>query len=168
MIEQLAMIQTELFDKPKFRQIGNIYRRREEPISGDVTQENSAGSWPNPFYVERIVSNPFILKSAFMEVANRGPFRTTANWLSAQLQNVGLDCERLQKSSNENDFEAAERSGEIARRLLALLPRQWIRRRDLSMLRRPEPGEHFLQRRRHYYGDPGLGSNILPTTLGGV
>jgi hypothetical protein len=123
MIQQLATIQTELFQKTKFRRIGNIYRRRDEQVSGDSARDNSAKSSPHHFYMGKIVSKPFLLKSAVMEIVNRGPFRTTANWLSTQLENVVLVCEGLQESSDKNDLEAAERSGEIARRLLALLPK---------------------------------------------
>jgi len=46
-----------------------------------------------------------------MEVVNRRPFRTTADWLSAQLENVVLDCKRLQESSDKNDLEAAQGQG---------------------------------------------------------
>ncbi|KAF2797035.1 hypothetical protein K505DRAFT_415340 [Melanomma pulvis-pyrius CBS 109.77] len=123
MVQQLALIQTELFSQATFRHIGNIYHRRDELASSDAAQDNLTKSSPNDFYVGKIVSNPFILQSAMREVVNRGPFRTSADWLSAQLENVVLECEILQESSDKNDLEAAERSGEIAKRLLALLPK---------------------------------------------
>lgn len=120
MIQQLAEIHAELFNRSRFSKIGNIYC--PEGALRDSAQDNIAqGS--TEFYVGKIVSNPFILKRATIEVVDRGPFRTTANWLSAQLGNVVLDCQRLEKSSDENDLEAAQRSGEIARRLLTLIPK---------------------------------------------
>jgi hypothetical protein len=123
MVQHLALIQAELFSKAKFRRIGNIYHMRDDLSLGGSAQDDLAKCSPKDFYVGKIVSNPFILKSAMREIVNRGPFRTSADWLSAQLENVVLECERLQESSDKNDLEAAERSGEIAKRLLALLPK---------------------------------------------
>ena len=121
-IKQLATIQEELFRKARFRQIGNIYREREDLASDERLQDNLDEGNREQFYVGKIVSNPFIMSSAVMKIVNRGPFRTTADWFSTHLGNVLLNCERLQKSSDDDDLEAAERSGGIARQLLAILP----------------------------------------------
>ncbi|KAF2435293.1 hypothetical protein EJ08DRAFT_625709 [Tothia fuscella] len=120
MIRQLAVIQTQLFQK-KFRQIGNIYRR-VDPLLSNATQENSVEYKSQQFYVGKIVSIPFILKNAVVDVISRGPFQTATQWLSAQLHNILVECQLLKQSSEKNELEAAERSGEVAQRLLSLLP----------------------------------------------
>lgn len=124
MIRQLAAIQAELFKKTRFRQIGNIYQRGHERGPGEY-ENSSTASGSQPFYVGKIVSNPFILQSAMvdLETVKRGPFRTTADWLSAQLENMISVCKILGESSDKYDLEAADRSGEIAERLLILLPK---------------------------------------------
>jgi hypothetical protein len=122
MTQQLAAIQFELFTKVRFQRIGNIYRSKDQEVLHNSPQNVSDKSSPD-FHVDKIVSNPFILKGAVMDVVNRGPFRTTADWLSAQLENVILDCKRLEQSPDEDHLEAAERSRSIAQQLLTLLPR---------------------------------------------
>jgi hypothetical protein len=77
---------------------------------------------PRHFHVGKIVSNPFLVKSATIKTQNRGPFRTTHDWLRVQLDDIMVNCEMLHWSSDKNDIEAAVRSREIAQRLLLFLP----------------------------------------------
>lgn len=117
---QLAELQLDLFTKARFAKVGNIYLTNSHKTeAGTTTKHEMAGAG---YEIGKIVSTPFIIKNASIEVPNRGPFPNTAAWLGAQLNNLLLECDRLEQSSDEDDIGFAETSRWLAERLALLMP----------------------------------------------
>ncbi|KAI0346107.1 kinase-like protein [Trametopsis cervina] len=92
--------------------IGNIYAdANNEAPSRDVTE------------VGRIVSMAFFWHKHYDYDVERGPFRCSHDWLAARLAFVLHDAkETLSTSTDEDEVEEAEKSQELAIRLMTLLP----------------------------------------------
>ncbi|EJD38206.1 kinase-like protein [Auricularia subglabra TFB-10046 SS5] len=88
--------------------IGNIY-----PTSGNGASID----------VGRIVSLPFFWDQRAKLDVPRGPFRSSADWLSARLSLVMNEAVQvLEMSSDEDELEEAQKTQALGRRLVALLP----------------------------------------------
>ncbi|KAK7686686.1 hypothetical protein QCA50_010286 [Cerrena zonata] len=110
LIKTIVSILAKLFDHP-LSTIGNIY-----------PQPNTTPTSNTPT-VGRIVSMVFFWNKHATQDVNRGPFRSSHDWLVARLAFVLADAaETLQTSEDEDDQEEAVESQQLASRLLRLLP----------------------------------------------
>ena len=79
-VRQLAGFQIELFNMQQHG-IGSLY------VSGSETEDQA-------YNVHRIVTLPFCMRNrAHLHGASRGPFRSSEDWLGAQLDIIQLECE---------------------------------------------------------------------------
>ncbi|PVI03917.1 kinase-like protein [Periconia macrospinosa] len=71
----------------------------------------------------QLVSHPFFMGDHLHYNVPRGPFRSTHDWLSAQLSIILIEqAENLKKAEDEDDQEDAEDRLSVAQKLLNLLP----------------------------------------------
>ncbi|EJD38210.1 kinase-like protein [Auricularia subglabra TFB-10046 SS5] len=108
LVRDVVACLVELFEQ-KLRGIGNIY-----PTSGDGASID----------VGRIVSLPFFWDQRAEQDVPRGPFRSSADWLSARLSLVMIEAaQTLATSADEDELEEAGKTQALGRRLVALLPK---------------------------------------------
>ncbi|KZW03743.1 kinase-like protein [Exidia glandulosa HHB12029] len=109
LVRTLVGVLANLYEHP-LRGIGNIYLQDDD----DTSQPT----------VNRIVSMVFFWDQHRKQDVPRGPFRSSAEWLSARLSFVLNDAgHTIRTSEDEDDVEEAEEAQALAHRLLALLPK---------------------------------------------
>ena len=96
LVKRVALFSAQLFRK-KFDSLGNLYHTHERsdgPHEGDGTSAKEKTS--TGLLVGRIVSMPFFWADHVNQVAQRGPFRSSQEWLSAHLLFNRNDVEKTQ------------------------------------------------------------------------
>ncbi|KAK4234580.1 altered inheritance of mitochondria protein 9, mitochondrial [Achaetomium macrosporum] len=117
LVEQVAEFQSQLFrrslEDANFQSIGTL-------SSGDDTPQPAPGS-PRP---GRLVSRLFFWGDNFSYDVPRGPFRSSHDWLSAQLSIIREKQARiLETEEDEDDRAEAKVILRVATKLAALLPK---------------------------------------------
>lgn len=120
--KRLALFTAQLFRK-KFTSLGNLYHadeRSDGPYDGGTSAK---GRLSTGFLVGRIVSTPFFWVDNVKQVAQRGPFRSSQEWLSAHLLFNRNNVEKtLETSDDEDDLEDANETSQNIQKMLSLLP----------------------------------------------
>ena len=84
MIYQLAKFQVEVFNM-QHESIGSLYTEQS-------------------FKIDRIVTMPFCMRDRVQfNGVNRGPFKSSREWLRAQLDIIQLECEHHLEKDDEDD-----------------------------------------------------------------
>ncbi|EME38203.1 hypothetical protein DOTSEDRAFT_75698 [Dothistroma septosporum NZE10] len=108
LVKKLAQYQSELFHNAhRFQHIGNLFE-----------------SQSSTYKIGSIVSMTFFWGDRGARDVNRGPFGTSYDWLSARLQLVLEDQDRiLANTEDEDELDDAQAAKALAERLIALLPK---------------------------------------------
>ncbi|RVD89634.1 uncharacterized protein DFL_000633 [Arthrobotrys flagrans] len=116
-VELLADKLHELYTckEAQFSSIGNVY----QPSVQTDTSERGASYGPAAYTVGRIVSMPFFWNQRLRQPVNRGPFASSAEWLTSRLQLVEYECTQILNSDsvNSNEKEDAARFKSLSQRL---------------------------------------------------
>ncbi|KAJ4386803.1 hypothetical protein N0V93_009701 [Gnomoniopsis smithogilvyi] len=115
--ERIAEYQAQLFrcgdPDTTFRNIGTL----------EADFDNEIGGVPKTFTPGQMISHEFFMGDHIHYDVPRGPFRSSHDWLSAELNLVIHEqTTALEKADNEQDKEDAEEILGPAKQLLALLP----------------------------------------------
>jgi hypothetical protein len=117
-VKQLVKYQAQLFER-RFESIGNIFKQH----SGSDETSGGTETMPDSFVLGRIVSLIFFWGDHLTHDVDRGPFKTSYEWLRTRLQFVITDQERtLTTSDDEDEIEDAAFAKGLAENLLQALP----------------------------------------------
>ncbi|KAK8924260.1 hypothetical protein VCV18_004679 [Metarhizium anisopliae] len=125
--KQIAAYQVELSGVGK---LGSIFRSIGTLSTSEVRQKKGVGD------AEKVVPGLLVSSNFFMgdhlhyDIA-RGPFRSSHDWLSAELNIILMDkAAFLDKTEDQDDKEDAEAVLLVARKLLSLVPKVFPRHVD--------------------------------------
>ncbi|KNG48669.1 kinase-like protein [Stemphylium lycopersici] len=125
--------------KPRFNRLGNLYSTKElQKLSSsnipDVSLLGAEASTDSTnFCLSKVVSMPFFWGKRADRNVLRGPFKSSKDWLAAQLQLQILDLEDKEFDEDDPDEDDPEVDKRRAQRLLGLLPNIF-----------PDEGETFV------------------------
>ena len=122
LVKDVALFTAQPFRK-KFNFLGNLYHAHERSdglFDGNASVKESLCTG---FFVGRIVLMTFFWADHVNQVVQRGPFRSSQEWLSARLLFNRNDVENtLEGLDSESDLEDANETSQNIQKLSSLLP----------------------------------------------